>query len=235
MSEESPARGVRAELLERRAQRRAALDEVADLEREHRRVRLDELAARWGAADGTGPVPGQHAFEAAGTRGDDVAAERALEVARRSVEARELAHSDPGATAGSSRRVLRSSGAARRDEPAVAPSRPALRVLLDDLQAAGRPIPVLLPDERTLLEGRAETDPGGFDRALADVRARARTEAARLRLLFDLEHLTPHLPGGLVDELSAAAAAVESGGDPSARFRDIRQRMLDGLASHRKA
>ena len=107
-------------------------------------------------------------------------------------------------------------------------------MLLDDLQAAGRPIPVLLPDERTLLERRAETDPAGFDRALADVRIRARTDAARLRLLFDLERLAPHLPGGLVDELSAAAAALESDDGSADRVQDLRQRLLDGLTGPRE-
>jgi len=222
VSEETPARGVRAELIEARARQQIALDEVAGLDREHRRVRMDALDARWEAADGLGPVPGAHAFDAAEDRGDAVATERALLVAARSVGRREAAHSstESGATAGR--------------PSTAAPGRTALRVLLDDLQAAGRPIPVLLPDERTLLEARAETDPAGFDRAVADVRSRARIESARLRLLFDLEHLATRLPDGLADELSAAATALGEDPDPAARILDLRGRMLDALTAPRK-
>ncbi len=155
-----------------------------------RQVRMEQLAARWAAADGRGPVPGTHTFERAEDREDPEKAELAL---------------------------------------TVAPGRPALRVTLDELQAAGRPIPVLLPDERTLLEQRADADPEGFDQALSQVQARARSEADRLRLLFDLERLAAHLPAGLAAELSAAAAAVEPGPDATEAVRSLRGRLLDGL------
>ena len=196
-----------------------------------RLVRMEQLAARWAAADGMGPVPGTHAFERAEEREDAPHAELALAVAEGAVENREKACAAPGpcATVGSSGRA---SPETQPDEPTVAHGRPALRVTLDELQSAGRPIPVLLPDERTRLEARAEADPAGFDQALADVKARAQIEADRLRLLFDLERLAAHLPAGLRDELTAAAAALDAGPAAAETVRTLRGRLLDGLVEH---
>ena len=60
-----------------------------------RQVRMEQLAARWAAADGRGPVPGTHTFERAEDREDPEKAELALTVAEKAVENREEACTAP--------------------------------------------------------------------------------------------------------------------------------------------
>jgi len=195
---------------------------------------MDGLAARWEAADGLGPLPGTHAFERAEARDDAPSAAGALHVAGRSVSVREERFSagETGAMACLPRHAASGPGGTWRGKHAMAPDgrASALKVTLDDLEKSGRPIPVLLPGERERLEQLADTDRGDFERTLTDVKARARAEAARLRLLFDLERLEAHLPAGLAEELTVAAGGVDPGPESAAAIRALRERLLDGLA-----
>ncbi len=225
---------ARAELLEHVARTELARAEVEALEQERRRVRVGELEARWTAAGGSGPPPGLHAFGKACDRGDAEAAARAMAVARRAVAHREAAHADPVRTEDQEHpasAVAPGAGVIRADGAgSYTHGRPALRLLLDDLEGSGRPVPVLLPAERALLEQAAgDGDPAGIEKVLSRIRARARAEADRLRLLFDLERLGPLLPDGLAAELSAAAA--ETGADETVpeQIRHLRERLLDAL------
>jgi hypothetical protein len=184
------------------ADRLASARELRGLRAEHDRVRLtarlEDLERRWADADGLGPLPGGHAAWQALDSADLPRVRLALNVSLQALGEREDAFVSAPVEA----------------PPSVPPGEiPAsLRVLLDELRGTGRPVRALTEQEQ------AEPDP-------SRIRGRIRTDAIRLRLLFDLDHLAPHLPAGLPETLARDADLATT---PQALFA-IRERLITVL------
>ncbi len=180
------------------ARRAAAAGEVrAQLD-----THLIQMAARWTAAEGMGPLPGEAAARKALDRGNVPLARRAVSVAEVALQQRERLHlrgHDPHPPA-----------------PATVLADPEIASLLGELVETGRPVRALEPEERARLDG------AGAASALDEVRAirrRIRLEARRVRLLFDLDRLP--LPADVARELTRRVDTE----DPL----KLRQEMLDAL------
>ncbi len=168
-------------------------------------ARLIELAARWESAAGLGPLPGEAAALAALERGRLALARRALAVAEIALRRREAAF------------VRAQIPPVQRDP--IPTAEPEFAGLLGELVETGRPVHALEPDERDRLEA---SDPAGALDEVQAIRRRIREEAARVRLLFDLERLAAALP----DDVAADLRRRADRDDP----RKLREEMLDALA-----
>ena len=165
-------------------------------------TRLIDMAARWNAAEGLGPLPGEDAAHKALQRGHLPLARRAVAVAEVALRRREAIHL----------------GGQAPPPPPVPPAsaEPEIAAILGELLETGRPVRALEPEERARLTGADAAT------ALEEVRAirrRIRLEARRVRLLFDLDRLP--LPPGLAHQLARRADTE----DPL----KLRQEMLDAL------
>ena len=180
------------------ARRAAAVDEV----RAHLDTQLIQMAARWTAAEGMGPLPGEAAARRALDRGSVPLARRAAAVAEVALRQRESIHlrgHDPHPPA-----------------PATVLADPEIAGLLGELVETGRPVRALEPEERARLDGADAS--AALDEVRA-IRRRIRLEARRVRLLFDLDRLP--IPAAVAREL---IRRVDSE-DPL----KLRQEMLNAL------
>ncbi len=207
-----------SDLDDRLAGTRALRRERDDRDRVRLTARLEELARRWEAADGHGPLPASHAARKALATDDLPRARLALHVAERALDLREDAM------------VSAEEAPPPRAPPASLPA--SLRVLLDELLETGRPVKALTPEEAgRSAQGashRDATEPTSRSAHLTPIRARIRLDALRLRLLFDLDRLADQLPTDLRVTLAREAEQASS---TDALF-ELRERLLTALIGH---